>query len=558
MTGLSEQPADQRGPALVGAVEGYTDLVRIGVGGSSVVYRARQELLARTVALKVFAAGADERAYQRFQREAELTARLSGHPNVVTALDSGVTSSGQPYLVTAFYERGSLHDRIAADGPLPAAEVARIGAKIADALAAAHEVGLLHRDVKPANILVSRYGEPALADFGTAHLATGQASATRLDVFSPHHVAPEVLGTGKSGPAADVYALGSTLYHLATGQAPHATDDGTLATVLWRVVNAPVPVLDCPDLPGLAPVLARVMAKEPGDRHASAREFATALRALVADDALAQPVPNTPAEPVTDLPVPEPTVPIAAVAPPPWHRRRPVLVGGAVALVAVVTVAMTLTYNGAGQPAAGQVGQSPVAAVAAPSAAVEVPSPGTASAAAATVAPGPGRSPQPQPQPTTAPRRPTRQPTVAPPAKPGPLLSNGTFGSGTSPWWGSVPAVKVSGDGGRLRAVIASGTPNPWDAMVAHDFSPLVKDASYTLSFDASASARKTFPITVQMGGKPYTNAMWKSATVDTSTRHFSYTFTPSFGTDWGLVSFQLGANGSFTFWLDNVTLTRG
>ncbi|GHJ47698.1 hypothetical protein Cs7R123_50400 [Catellatospora sp. TT07R-123] len=554
MTGSSEPPADQREPAPVGAVAGYTDLVRIGVGGSSVVYRARQDLLARTVALKVFAAGADERAYQRFQREAKLTGRLSGHPNVVTALDVGVTSTGQPYLATAFYDGGSLHDRVAASGPLPAAEVAGIGAKIAAALAAAHAVGLLHRDVKPANILISRYGEPALADFGTAHLATGQASATRLDVFSPHHVAPEVLGTGKSGAAADVYALGSTLYHLATGHPPHAADGGPLATVLWRIVNDPVPQLDCPDLPGLAPVLARAMAKAPDDRYRSAQDFAVALRELVPEGASARPVPVAVAEPVRDLPAAQPTAPLAAVAPPAWHRRRPVLAAAAALVVLAVGVAVVLAGAGDGQPSASGADPSPQVVPSTPPSAAAAVSPGVAATAAAV---SPATGPSAGPQPTAAPRRPSQQPTVAPPSKPGPLLSNGTFGGGTSPWWGSVPAVKVSADSGRLRAAVSSGTPNPWDAMVAHDFSPLVKGASYTLSFDASASARKTFPITVQMGGKPYTNAMWKSATVDTTTRHFSFTFTPGFGTDWGLVSFQLGANGDFTFWLDNVTLVR-
>src|SRR3990170_1765511 len=125
-------------------IPGYTDLVRIGSGGFSVVYRAY------------------EKSRHRFLREVRLTGRLSDHPNVVTILDAGTTDGGRPYLVTELYERGSLRDQLAAGGPLPPAEVARIGSKIADALAAAHQLGMLHRDVKPSNILLSRYDEPAL------------------------------------------------------------------------------------------------------------------------------------------------------------------------------------------------------------------------------------------------------------------------------------------------------------------------------------------------------------------------------------------------------------
>src|SRR6266581_1791532 len=125
------------------SVPGYRDLTRIGRGGFSVVYRAHQEAFDRPVALKVLRMDSDDEVQRRFLREVKLTGRLTG-----------------------LYEGGSLRDRLRESGPLPPAEVASIGAKIADALHAAHGLGIVHRDVKPGNILISRFGEPALADFG--------------------------------------------------------------------------------------------------------------------------------------------------------------------------------------------------------------------------------------------------------------------------------------------------------------------------------------------------------------------------------------------------------
>ena len=156
----------------------------------------------------------DEHSARRFLREARLTGRLTGHPHVVTALDAGTTRGGNPYLVTDLYEGGSLQDRLAASGPLPAAEVAAVGAKIAGALADAHALGIIHRDVKPNNILVSRFGEPALADFGVAVVPDTLSAVTMVNAFTPHHAAPEILNGAGASPLTDVYSLGSTLYHL--------------------------------------------------------------------------------------------------------------------------------------------------------------------------------------------------------------------------------------------------------------------------------------------------------------------------------------------------------
>lgn len=142
-------------------VPGYRVLEQVGEGGFSIVYRAHQERLDRMVALKVLSVSAvDDAAMRRFQRESKITGRLSGHPNIVTVLDTGTTRSGRPYIAMEYFEHGALTDRLAREGPLPFAEVLRIGVKMAGALAATHETDVLHRDVKPQNVLLSRYGSP--------------------------------------------------------------------------------------------------------------------------------------------------------------------------------------------------------------------------------------------------------------------------------------------------------------------------------------------------------------------------------------------------------------
>jgi serine/threonine protein kinase len=174
---------------------GFTILRTLGQGGTAVVYLARQESLDRLVAVKVLRRGVeDERAWRHFRREATTIARLSAHPNVVTVYTAGRSEADQPYLVTEYLDRGSLSDVIAAEGPLPPATVARVGVAVADALMAAHALGILHRDVKPGNVLLDRHGRIKLGDFGIARLLSGHStSTTDLIAFTPEHVAPETL-----------------------------------------------------------------------------------------------------------------------------------------------------------------------------------------------------------------------------------------------------------------------------------------------------------------------------------------------------------------------------
>jgi len=159
--GRSSQPTSHQPNAT--PVLGFEDLDEIGSGASGRVYRARQQRMNREVALKVLDAAPDDRdARRRFERELEITVRLGSHPHTVQVLDAGQATDGRPYLAMELFERGSAGDWLARHGPFTQADAIRAGAAIADALAAAHRAGVLHRDVKPENILLSEYGPGSL------------------------------------------------------------------------------------------------------------------------------------------------------------------------------------------------------------------------------------------------------------------------------------------------------------------------------------------------------------------------------------------------------------
>ena len=267
-------------------IPGYRVLDEAGRGGFAIVYRAVQERLNRTVAVKVLSTQiVDETVLARFQRECELTGRLTGHPNVVTVLDTGMTRSGRPFVVTEYFERGSLKKRLDETGPLPVNEALHIGVKIAGALAAAHEAGILHRDVKPQNILVSRYGEPALADFGVARLLNSGETSTATRAITPYHAAPELLDGDPPSRATDTYALGSTLYQLLAGRpAFQRENDEGVAPVLRRISNEDPPEIARTDVPRQVDELVRqVMAKSPAERIGDPLVLARAIQRIQED-----------------------------------------------------------------------------------------------------------------------------------------------------------------------------------------------------------------------------------------------------------------------------------
>ncbi len=223
---------------------GLADLTPLGQGGFATVYRARQVQLNREVAVKIDdRVLRTERDRRRFLREAHAAARLSGHPHVVSVHDADFTPQGTPYLVMELCPGGSLADLVRREGPLGPDRVRQLGVQLADALAAAHAEGVLHRDIKPGNILLDRYGTAKLADFGLAALldAEGSSTVTR-DALSPSYAPPEAFAMARPTPAADVYALAATLYDLLAGKPPRPVPWPVESfDHLGEVLRSPVP-----------------------------------------------------------------------------------------------------------------------------------------------------------------------------------------------------------------------------------------------------------------------------------------------------------------------------
>jgi serine/threonine protein kinase len=209
--------------------EGRYRLVRqLGVGGMGEVWEADDTVLGRRVALKVLVQelADDARATRRFVREARATAKLT-HPNVTRIYDFG-RDGGLPYLVMELLEGDTLADRLAG-GPMPPAEAARIGAAVADALDAAHGRGIIHRDVKPSNVLLTPAGEVKVMDFGIAAAADETHSTTGSGLYgTAAYISPERAAGQAATPAADLYSLGAVLYELLTGRPPFLGDSPML------------------------------------------------------------------------------------------------------------------------------------------------------------------------------------------------------------------------------------------------------------------------------------------------------------------------------------------
>ncbi len=275
----------------------------VGRGGFGTVYRADQPAFRRTVAVKVLDGTLDERAQRRFERECQAMGSLSDHPGIVTVFDAGTTAGGAPYLVMAFQPGGSVADRLAEDGPLAWDRGLRIGVEVAEALAAAHRLEVLHRDVKPANILLSGYGHAQLADFGIARV-TG-ATQTRADQVTASllYAPPEILDGHPPGPGSDIYGLGATLFETLSGSAAFVGGpEDSVAALLGRIATASVPDLRPHGVPdAVAGVIEAAMAKDPARRPESAagmaRELAGAAQAAGLDlGGAGTPSPGAPAE----------------------------------------------------------------------------------------------------------------------------------------------------------------------------------------------------------------------------------------------------------------------
>ncbi|MEV5834462.1 protein kinase [Nocardia sp. NPDC052112] len=250
---------------------GFDDAQEIGRGGFGAVYRCTQRAVDRTVAVKVLTRELDENR-ERFLREQRAMGQLTGHPNIVDVLEVGATVSGLLYLVMPYHPHGSLDARIRRDGPLSVAAALHLGVKIAGALETAHRAEILHRDIKPGNILLTDYGEPALTDFGIAHIAGGFETATGTVTGSPAFTAPEVLGGEAPGRASDVYGLGATLFCALTGHAAYERRSGEqVVTQFLRITQQPVPDLRKNGTPDdVCTVIEAAMSRDPRERPTAA------------------------------------------------------------------------------------------------------------------------------------------------------------------------------------------------------------------------------------------------------------------------------------------------
>ena len=317
----------------------------IGRGGMGEVWLAEDVVLQRQVAAKRIGAlpGTTDADLERVRREAQVSAMLN-HEHVVVVFDL-VEEAGQHWLVMEYVKSENLAELVRRGGPLSPDAAARLIAQAAAALAAAHEAGIVHRDVKPSNILVTPQGQVKLGDFGIARLeADQQLTRTGLLVGSPGFLAPEVAGGSPASPASDMWSLGATIFHAVEGRSPYETVDGNVIGTLYRIVNEPVPQ---PEHAGwLAPLIGQLMRHDPSSRWDSTR--AAAYLAGGPDGGLATQT-MTQAEvvpgplPVPAAPAAEPTSVIRGepqVAPAPARRRRRVPIEGLIAIALVAVIAL--------------------------------------------------------------------------------------------------------------------------------------------------------------------------------------------------------------------------
>jgi serine/threonine-protein kinase len=253
----------------------------LGEGGMGCVYKALDPVIGRTVAIKTLTAGLAEEELaefkRRFLREARTAGRVS-HPNVVTIYDVG-ESEGTPFIAMEYVEGRTLRAILDAEGPLGAEVACRIATQVAAGLAAAHKLFIVHRDVKPANIMITAGAPVKLMDFGIAKLPDGTKTQTGLILGSPIYVAPEqVIGRSVDGRS-DVFSLGVVLYEMLAGSPPFG--GMAVGALLYSVLNEahPPPSAYNTRVPAVFErILGRALAKHPDDRYQDAEELARDLR----------------------------------------------------------------------------------------------------------------------------------------------------------------------------------------------------------------------------------------------------------------------------------------
>ena len=266
-------------------VSHYQILERLGGGGMGVVYKARDLRLDRLVALKFLASqrGAPEEQKRRFIREAKAASSLD-HPNICTIYEIGETEDGALFIAMAFYPGETLRDRLGR-GSLPIAEAAGLAAQIAAGLARAHERGIVHRDVKPANVMLTADGQVKLVDFGVAKLAD-QSRLTRVGsaMGTTAYMSPEQFFGEPAGPAADVWSLGVVLYEMVTGRLPfEGPSEKEMVRAILDHDPRPLSALRTGAPAALERIVARALAKRPAERYARVEAMRSDLSELAAE-----------------------------------------------------------------------------------------------------------------------------------------------------------------------------------------------------------------------------------------------------------------------------------
>ncbi len=389
----------------------YQIVAPLGEGGMATVYKAYQSGMDRHVAFKILPRyfARDPQLAGRFQQEAKVLASLQ-HPHILPIFDFGEADS-YTYIVMPFIKNGTLADWLQGQ-PIPLPEILRVITQVADALDYAHAQGLVHRDVKPSNILMDERGNCLLSDFGIVKLLEGSANFTTSSstVGTPKYMSPEQ-GLGEPlDRRSDVYALGLILYELNTGRAPFDAD--TPMAMMFKHVNAslPIPRHLNPDLPlAIEEVILKALAKNPDERYATTTEMARALQAatpdsvssvVLGDESRAMEFAPTVALPPTNG-VPKPASseskrpgPIASVA-------QVVAISGLVIVLGLVSWWIIRSQNGVGSQAPTPTTQPMVAQVVAPTDALPA-----------------SRTPLPTIAPTSAPPTPTPALSPSPTASP--------------------------------------------------------------------------------------------------------------------------------------------
>jgi len=468
----------------------YRLLETLGSGGMGTVWRARDEVLDREVAVKEVTfphglADADRAVLvERTRREARAAARLD-HPSAVTVYDV-VEQDGAPFLVMELVEARTLADVVREDGPLTPQSTARIGLSLLGALEAAHARGIVHRDVKPSNVMVRDDGRVVLTDFGIA-TSTGDSSLTSTGLLlgSPAYIAPERARGRPPEPASDLWSLGATLFTAVEGRPPYSGDEPIL-TVTAVVTGEHEPFVAAGPL---EPLLEGLLEKDPALRLEAgrARELLRAVAESRPEPARTVPVPvPVPQARTSALDLGEvrdelaaaPTARRHAVAPAPTRPVAQSARRGRPGWLAPAAVAAVLLAGGGAVWALDQDGDPDGSSVAAPSSSPSASASPSPPPATVSEEPEPSAEPEVTEQPTTEPTaepttEPTTEPTAPPPAQPSQTpaedVAAGTTDTGAAGWTVTLPAgyqrsgtgrYRQAGTGRELRVSTGTGQPD--------------------------------------------------------------------------------------------------